>query len=130
MARILVADDESALRQLVRVVCQGKGHDVYEVGNAPAAIEACVHLRPDLLILDMQMPAGGGDRVLRSIRTGRDPLPFPVLVVTGAMAGTPDEVRNRLDVSAVLFKPCLMKDIETAVAMVLGPTPPAPRAPA
>src|SRR5438309_1558380 len=59
MARILVADDEAAMRQMVRLACERAGHEVFEAGNAPTAVEAYERLKPDLLVLDLHMPGGG-----------------------------------------------------------------------
>ena len=40
MSKILVADDEPPMRQMVRLGCERAGHTVFEAGNAPTAIEA------------------------------------------------------------------------------------------
>ena len=62
MARILVADDVATVRLLVRVACEQIGHEVHEALDATTAVEAYGRVHPELLILDLGMPGGGGKR--------------------------------------------------------------------
>ena len=68
--RLLIADDSSALRErLAEMFSLVEGTEVVgEVQDAPAAIAAIDALRPDVVILDIQMPGGSGIDVLREIK--------------------------------------------------------------
>jgi len=135
MAKILVADDEPPMRQMVRMACERAGHEVVEAINAPTAVEAYERLRPDLLVLDISMPGGGGHFVLNTLRFGGTRRIAPVLVITGSMAGTPDEIRTALGVERALTKPFRISEFLAAVKELLakaaGPraSPPAPPTP-
>ncbi len=73
MTRILVADDHEILRWGL-VASLSRQPDlvvVAEVGDTAAAIEACDRLLPDILLLDLSMPGGGGWVVLDAVLAAR-----------------------------------------------------------
>ncbi len=78
--RVLIADDEPIAREVLREELSGYG-DVEVVGeaeNGPQALERIAELRPDLVLLDLQMPGFGGFEVIQ--RLPRGTLPFVVIV--------------------------------------------------
>lgn len=73
MIRVLVADDHEILRWGL-VTSLSRQPDlvvVGEVGDTAAAIEACERLLPDVLLLDLSMPGGGGWVVLEAVLAAR-----------------------------------------------------------
>jgi CheY-like chemotaxis protein len=128
LARILLADDEQTMRQMMRLVCERAGHEVHEAASAPAAIEAHERLKPDVLVLDVGMPGGGGAFVLGALRFGGTRRIGPVLVVTGSTEGHADEVRERLGVDRVLLKPFRAAELVAAVAELAARAPKPPDA--
>lgn len=126
MSKILVADDEPPMRQMVRLACERAGHEVFESANAPTSIEAYERVKPDLLILDVGMPGGGGPFVLNSLRFGGKRTLCPVLIISGTLDRTTDEIRTLLAVDRVLAKPFRIADLLTVVRELL---PSAPRPP-
>jgi DNA-binding NarL/FixJ family response regulator len=73
MIRVLVADDHEILRWGLVTSLSGQPDLVVvaEVGDTAAAIEACDRLRPDVLLLDLSMPGGGGWVVLDAVLAAR-----------------------------------------------------------
>lgn len=67
--RVIIADDDPAIRRAVSAVLTAAGGMVVvaTVEDADAAIEAAVRESPDVVILDVKMPAGGGPRAAREI---------------------------------------------------------------
>ncbi|MDQ1459256.1 MAG: hypothetical protein QOI08_740, partial [Actinomycetota bacterium] len=59
-ARVLVVDDDTVVRRLVRDGLEREGFDVTEAGDGTAALEAVENRRPDLVILDVNLPVVGG----------------------------------------------------------------------
>ena len=55
MARILVADDDVDIRELVEFKLSTMGHEITAVGDGAAAVEACQANRPDLAVLDVMI---------------------------------------------------------------------------
>jgi two-component system cell cycle response regulator DivK len=104
-ACVLVVEDNAMNRRLVRDILEHRGHTVVEARDVAEARAQLARLTPDLVLLDIQIPGGGGELVLREIR--RDPRLFhlPVLAVT-ALAMPGDERRLLADgFSGYLAKP-------------------------
>lgn len=121
MARILVVDDEASMRQVIRHACERAGHEVVEAIDAPSAVVAYERAKPDLMILDIGMPGGGGKQVLATLRARPGLSMSPVLVVTGSMSGSPDEIRTALRVEAAVLKPFRVAVLSRSIAELLGP---------
>ena len=82
--RLLLADDVEAHRKLVRAFLHGSGWQVLEVADGEAAVLAWERERPDVVLLDGQMPGLDGHAAARSIRRrelvlGRPPTPLVML---------------------------------------------------
>ena len=69
MARILIVDDASFMRLVLRNVLQGAGHEVVgEAADGQAGVEKYMELKPDLTLMDMVMPELGGVEAVKKIR--------------------------------------------------------------
>jgi two-component system response regulator MprA len=78
--RIMIADDEAAIRDSLERVLQVEGYDTSTVANGLAVLDGIGGDAPDLLILDVMMPRLGGLETCRRLRAaGRD---LPVLMLT------------------------------------------------
>jgi two-component system KDP operon response regulator KdpE len=67
-ARILVVDDEQAIRRFLRVTLDAEGYQVYEAETGKEALEAVPACRPDAMILDLGLPDMEGHEVIRRLR--------------------------------------------------------------
>ena len=75
-ARILVADDDALTRELVATVLAGAGNEVLQATDGPSALRELYSSRPDLLVLDVEMPGMDGWATLERVRDLSD---VPVL---------------------------------------------------
>jgi two-component system KDP operon response regulator KdpE len=66
--RVLVVDDENAIRRYLRAALSAQGFDIYEAANGQDAINAVVSNHPDLIILDLGLPDFDGIEVTRRLR--------------------------------------------------------------
>jgi len=82
MARILVADDDVDIRELVVLKLTSMGHLVVAVADGAAAVRACQEQRPDLAVLDVMMPGLSGLDAVRLIRAEADLTNLPVILLT------------------------------------------------
>ncbi len=78
--RVLIVDDDQAIRRLLRVTLRAHGYSVFEAGGARAALAAAEAVRPDVVILDLGLPDGDGVEVTRHLRH-RDQMPILILSV-------------------------------------------------
>lgn len=81
--RVLVIDDDSVVRLLAREVLEQSGWVVEEADNGRLGLEAFVRQCPDLVLLDILMPAMGGFEVCTELRRLPEGLHVPVLIMTG-----------------------------------------------
>lgn len=82
MSRILVADDEPAIRKVVRDALEREGHDVVTVIDGQEALERFDDGRFDLLVTDLAMPRVDGLELVKEVRR-RSRVPVLVLTVRG-----------------------------------------------
>jgi two-component system KDP operon response regulator KdpE len=81
-ARVLVVDDEPAIRRFLRVSLAAHGYAVFEADSGQAALSAVVADRPDLIILDLGLPDLDGTEVTRLLREWTR-IPIVILSVRG-----------------------------------------------
>jgi len=79
MTRILIADDDAQIRDVLRIALGQAGFEVDEVGDGRACLDACAMMMPDLIVLDIGMPEMDGLEVCRQLR--RDSA-VPILFLT------------------------------------------------
>jgi two-component system nitrogen regulation response regulator NtrX len=79
--RVLVVDDEEAVRSSLRMIFEYEGYEVMLAANGPAGLRMAEQEAPDLVFLDIKMPQMDGLEVLRRLR-GQEPAP-PVVVLSG-----------------------------------------------
>jgi CheY-like chemotaxis protein len=90
-ARILLIEDNAQNRYLASFLLEQRGHEVLHAETGPIGLEMAAAHRPDLILLDIQLPGMDGHAVTRSLKS--DPLmrPIPVVAVTSyAMVGDRD----------------------------------------
>jgi two-component system OmpR family response regulator len=88
-ARVLVVEDESAVRQALELTFRGEGYDVRAMADGCALQEVAEEFRPDVAVLDVRLPVGpDGYSMTRALRSFDN---VPVLLLTAA-----DSLENRL----------------------------------
>jgi DNA-binding response OmpR family regulator len=104
MARILVVDDDPAIRQLLTDVLEMEGYEVTLAVDGIAAVRAVKGASPDFVVLDVMMPGLDGFEVLSTIRAqGGEPV--PVLMLTAAAEADADSRAWANGVDFYLAKP-------------------------
>src|SRR5262245_50519726 len=79
--RVLVIDDEEAIRKSLRMVLEYEGYEFLEAASGPEGLEALKRETPDAVLLDIKMPGMDGIDVLQEAR-GRD-VGTPILMISG-----------------------------------------------
>jgi DNA-binding response OmpR family regulator len=82
-ARILIVEDDPAVRMSLRLACQKEGFEVAEAGSGPEALDEVGRQRPDLILLDLMLPGPSGFDVCRAIHQRDTSLPVIILTARG-----------------------------------------------
>jgi DNA-binding response OmpR family regulator len=83
LARIIIAEDDEIVGEIVRDALIADGHGVGLLANGKDALAVIRQRKPDLVILDCNMPDLNGLLVLREMRNARELCDIPVLMLTG-----------------------------------------------
>jgi CheY-like chemotaxis protein len=97
--RILIADDDQFLRDLVRQKLGMLGYQAFLARDGVEAVRRAYETRPDLIILDMKMPEMDGFQTLSRLKADPELAGIPVLMLTAARGEA--DVRNALRLGAV-----------------------------
>ena len=119
-ARILVAEDDPALREALRDVLALAGYAAVTVSDGTQALAAARAEPPDLIILDHMMPGLDGLSVLRALQADARLRGIPVILLTGAAHDLPPQP----GVAAIVEKPFQMVPLQDMVRSLLASRPP------
>ena len=90
--RILVVEDQEDNRQILRDLLGNAGYELTEAENGEEAIAAVAKRRPDLILMDIQLPVMDGYEATRRIRSNPDLKSVPIIAVTSyALTGDEDK---------------------------------------
>lgn len=106
--RILVVDDERAIRRYLRTSLLARGFEILEAGSASEALQALTNDRPDLMILDLGLPDLDGVEVIRQVREWSK---IPIIILS--VRDREDDKVAALDAGAddYLTKPFGMREL-------------------
>ena len=86
--RVLVIDDNAMNRRLVQVLLKSRGYDVCEAASAPEGFAILAKKRPDIILMDIQLPEVDGLTATRQLKADPVTRDIPVVAVTSyAMTG-------------------------------------------
>ena len=115
--RILLADDNKAIRNAVSTFLGFMGFEVALAGNGIEALAAFLESSFDLVLTDLQMPVMDGLRLASRIKA-RSPN-TPVILLTGVDRETVGGKMVRAFVDSVIFKPFRLEELEETVQLAL-----------
>ena len=98
--RILLADDDEVVQEVVKVVAERLGHSIIQATTGAAALALAVSAEPDLIVLDMAFPDADGRDVLGKLKSDRRTSHIPVVVWSGGREGRESDSRISLDLGA------------------------------
>jgi two-component system, OmpR family, phosphate regulon response regulator PhoB len=117
--RVLVVDDDEAVRTLASWQLESDGFTVAQAGDGDEALAAIGTERPDLVVLDLTMPGLGGLDVLRRVRGAATTERLPIIVLSGRSGETDRIVGLDLGADDYLVKPFSPGELAARVRSVL-----------
>lgn len=105
MAKILIADDERDIRELITFTLKFAGHEVVPAANGEEALQAAVREIPDLILLDVRMPRMTGYEACKQIKANASTRHVPVIFLSAK--GQDSEVSEGMEAGATdyILKP-------------------------
>jgi DNA-binding response OmpR family regulator len=120
-ARILIVEDESQLRGLLRLYLERAGYAVADSGDGASALAAYRETGADLVILDLMLPGMQGEALLEALRDEAD---VPILITSAKRSDAERIAGLRLGADDYLAKPFNPHELTARVAAILRRTRP------
>jgi two-component system, cell cycle response regulator DivK len=103
--RILVVEDQVDNRQILRDLLAHAGYEVFEVDNGADALSAAAEHRPDVILMDIQLPLLDGYEATRQIKADATLKHIPIIVVTSYALGGDETKARSAGCDAYVAKP-------------------------
>jgi CheY-like chemotaxis protein len=106
--RVLVVDDDAAIRQFIQMALEGNGYEVTTAEDGKEALDSLRDAPPRVILLDMRMPVMDGWAFTRAYRLTPPPH-APIVVLTAARDAA--EYAGDVDADAFLAKPFNLREL-------------------
>jgi len=114
---ILLIDDEVNLQQLMKLTLKSKNYHVETAGNGIEGLEKLKTVKPDLIILDMNMPQMGGVEFYQRICDKNGRTQYPVLVLTAR--ANMEQLFKQFNIDGFMAKPFEIDQLLNEVEMII-----------
>ncbi|HLF74564.1 MAG TPA: response regulator [Anaerolineales bacterium] len=120
MAKILIAEDERDIRDLVAFTLRFAGHEVFAASNGEEAVDLAPKVNPDLILMDVRMPRMTGYEACRLLKANAELKDVPVMFLTAR--GQESEIQQGFDAGAeeYLLKPFATDQLTSRVKAILA----------
>jgi two-component system cell cycle response regulator DivK len=124
MTLILIIEDNEKNMKLVRDILQVKGYATMEAGTAEDGLAMAAARKPDLVLMDIQLPGMNGIEALGELRANPATADIPVIAVTASVMQQDRKHITEAGFDAYLSKPLDLKEFLAAVKTMLERTCP------
>ena len=94
MAHVLVVDDEPEILKMVSKIMESRGHRVTLARDGQDALDSVVRDRPDVMILDLNLPKVDGFEVCKRLKSDPGTRAIPIVMLTAAYVSVDDASRG------------------------------------
>ncbi len=120
MSLILIVEDNERNLKLVRDVLRVKGFDTIEAGTAEDGIELAGQRKPDLILMDIQLPGMNGIQALKVLRSNPQTATIPVVAVTASVMQQDRTLITEAGFDGYIGKPINIKEFLESVNQALA----------
>ena len=120
MSLILIVEDNEKNLKLVRDVLQVKGYATIEAGTGEDGVRLALEHRPDLVLMDIQLPGISGIDALRALRADPATATIPVIAVTASVMQQDRSMITEAGFDGYIGKPLNLKEFLEAVRAMLA----------
>lgn len=104
MTKIAIIEDDSAISQMYRMKFEADGFDVRVANNGKIGVELVDSFKPDIILLDLQMPEMNGLEALKKIRSKDSSKTTPVIILTNLGEEEADSEIRSLGIHSYIVK--------------------------
>jgi CheY-like chemotaxis protein len=112
--RVLLVDDDRDGREMYAEFLKIDGFEVLEADNGAEGIDVAVQRKPDLIVMDLEMPIMGGIEAIERLRVDGRTRAIPVIVLS-ANGIFDHALAERAGCNTCLVKPCVPEDLEGTI---------------
>ena len=119
MARILVAEDERDIRELINFTLSFAGHEITQAANGEEAVAKAQEVLPDLIMMDVRMPRLTGYEACRRMKDIASVKDIPVVFLSAK--GQDEEIATGMEVGAIdyILKPFAPDELTQRISEIL-----------
>ena len=120
MSLVLIVEDNERNLELVRDILQAKGHDTLEARTAEEGLTVARAQNPQLILMDIQLPAMNGIEALKALRAEPGTAGIPIVAITASVMQSDRQEIMSAGFDGFIQKPITVRDfmnvVETALA--------------
>ncbi len=120
MAKILIAEDERDIRDLIVFILSFAGHQVIPTRNGEEACQKAFESTPDLILLDIRMPGMSGYDVYRNVKAHQRTKDIPVAFLTAISQQNQSNADIKLSAEEYIMKPFSPDELTARVDAILS----------
>ena len=123
--KILIVEDDPRISKALGIRLRAAGYDIVAAADGAGGVAALTQHKPDLILLDISMPAGGGFFVAENLMKRPALASTPIIFVTATKAPGVRERAEEFGPAAYIEKPFDSDDLLQTISTVLGQESPA-----
>jgi CheY-like chemotaxis protein len=121
--KILIVEDNPPSLRLIEITLRSRGYTLLRATDGEEALAVAVRERPDLIIMDVQLPGMSGLEVTRRLRQMPEFAAVPIVAVTANAMKGDREKTHRAGCDAYLSKPINTRELPQVIGRMLGKGP-------
>lgn len=118
--KILVVDDEPQIVYLLSQRLQANGYETYAANDSYQCIKMAREIKPDLILLDMKMPAGGGLHAFENLKASVYTANIPIIFITAYPGEEIKKQVEELGANGFFAKPFNSVDLLNRIRALIG----------
>ncbi|MGD0965529.1 MAG: response regulator [Candidatus Acidiferrales bacterium] len=118
MAKLLLVDDEEAMRRLLRIHLADR-YEIIDTGDPEQALALAMQEKPDAILLDLRMPKYSGFELCRTLSSLTSTQLIPLIIVSGEAGATTKSLCRELGAKAYFEKPVDFEALRAGLVSVL-----------
>ena len=118
--RILMVEDQEDNRQILRDLLGSAGYEMTEAWDGEASVSAAKEQRPDLILMDIQLPLLDGYEATRRIKADPELKNIPIIAVTSYALSGDDSKAHAAGCDAYVTKPYSPRELLSKIRQYLG----------